>query len=129
MAKTKAKYPRSGYWFRCLRTAFRFTQAQIAYEAKTTPASVSNFETGKCTVDTELITNMRNALAHLVLKRADVYGNKKTHVCMNIAKLRYAEYFEDYDTFVVSVWATETDEYDLADALIWKGDTKWGDWL
>ena len=129
MAKTKAKYPRSGYWFRCLRTAFRITQAQIAYEAKTCQTNVSNFETGKDMVGKEIITNIHNAFIDLVLERAETYGNKKSHICLNIAKLKFAEYFVDYDTFDVSVWATETDEYDLADDLVWKCIIKWGDWL
>lgn len=121
------KKPRDGYWFRCLRTAFHFKQSDLAYYANVSNSTVSNYETGRLTVDQSVAKDLRAHLYNLIISRAEVYGPKKTQICLNRAKLDFAEYFELYDIFVVSTWATEIDRCELNDSLRWNGLSDWGD--
>lgn len=121
------KKPRDGYWFRCLRTAFHIKQSEIAYYANCSTSTVGNYETGKKYVDKSMAKDLRAHLYNLILARSEVYGPKKTQICLNRAKLDFAEYFELYDIFVVSTWATEIDKCELNDALRWDGLSDWGD--
>lgn len=121
------KKPRDGYWFKCLRTAFHLKQSELAYYANTTASSVSNFETGRGIVSQELKHDLYDWLAQLIKARAELYGIKKTKICLNRAKLDFAEYYEMYDIFVVSTWATEVDTSTVDDAIAWNGINDWGD--
>ena len=121
------KKPRDGYWFKCLRTAFHLKQTELAYYANTTASTVSCFETGRVFVSQELRRELYYWLSQLIIARAELYGTKKTKICLNRAKLDFAEYFELYDIFVVSTWATEIDRCELNDSLKWNGLSDWGD--
>lgn len=128
MALTKKPIrPRDGYWFSCIRRAFGIRQGDVAYYARVSDATVSNFETGKNIVDQLIKNSMHAALVDLIIDKVAVYGPEKSKALINIAKLDFCQYFGDYECFVIGCWSSDNDDNYLTDALSWSGNTKDGD--
>lgn len=126
MAKTK-KRPRDGYWFRCIRKAFNLSQYEVAYTAGISNVTVSNYETGRACVDQEIVNAMHWALITLVHRCEKIYGEKRSKTLIDIAKLDFCQYFDEYDCFVIGIWSTNTDKATIDEALVWNGIVKGGD--
>lgn len=121
------KRPRDSYWFRCIRKAFGISQAMVAKLSGITNATVSNYETGNAKVDQEIINTIHWALITLVHKKEKTIGEERCKILMDIAKLDYSQYYEDYSKFVIAVWAMDSDMSTLDEALVWNGLGKEGD--